>query len=263
MTETLAPVPADRLAEIIALSRELGRPDRSWALLAEGNTSVAVGEDAMLVKASGAEMATAGAADFVLVRLADYDALLADEAAGDEDVARVFAAAVGWGSGRPSVESLLHAVCQRLPGVRAVGHTHPVAVNSVLCSRSASALVAGALFPDQVVVLGARPLLIDYHDPGLTLARVAARQLAAHLAATGTAPKVVYLVNHGMFALGATPAEVLRITEMATKVAAILLGTLAAGGPVYLTAADTERIDRRPDEVLRRARLADGKKRID
>ena len=269
------PTPATReqaLAALVELSRELGRPDRAWAVLAEGNTSVALGGDSgsMLVKASGASMAIAVPDDFVEVRIAEVLALVdaagadaadasaadaAAEAADDEAVRELFAAASDGGR-RPSVEALLHAVCLDLPGVEAVGHTHPIPVNGLLCSPQASLLVAGSLFPDQIVVLGTDPLLVPYIDPGLKLARAVRRMLRERVASTGSVPKVVYLANHGMFALGASTAEVLQITEMAVKVATVLLHTLAAGGPVFLDDAQVARIDTRPDELLRRAALA-------
>jgi rhamnose utilization protein RhaD (predicted bifunctional aldolase and dehydrogenase) len=283
-------------AALVELSRELGRPDRAWAVLAEGNTSVALGDGRMLVKASGASMAIAVPGDFVAVGLPEVLALVdaapddpaapadrapatgatvdtgagvdlaadaadagADPSADDDEAVRaLFEAAAEQGGRRPSVEALLHAVCLTLPGVEAVGHTHPVPVNALLCSPRASLLVEGALFPDQIVVLGTDPLLVPYVDPGLPLARVVRRMLGERLAATGSVPKVIYLGNHGMFALGASPAEVLRITEMAVKVAQVVLGSLAAGGPVFLSAEDVARIDTRPDELLRRAALAAG-----
>ncbi|MBF4573087.1 class II aldolase/adducin family protein [Herbiconiux sp. VKM Ac-1786] len=254
-------------AALVELSRELGRPDRAWAVLAEGNTSLALGDGRMLVKASGASMAIAVPGDFVAVGLPEVLALVdasadADPSGGhsqdDDEAVRALFGAAAAGGRRPSVEALLHAVCLALPGVEAVGHTHPVPVNALLCSPRASLLVDGALFPDQIVVLGTDPLLVPYVDPGLPLARVVRRMLRSRLDATGSVPKVVYLGNHGMFALGSSPAEVLRITEMAVKVAQVVLGSLAAGGPVYLSAEDVARIDTRPDELLRRAALAAG-----
>ncbi len=252
-----SPPGTDERATLVALSRELGRPDRGWALLAEGNTSLRVGADAMLVKASGVSMARAGAEDFVGVALSEVLALVDSPNAGDEDVRVVFeAAAARAGGRRPSVEALLHAVCLDLPGVTTVGHTHPVAVNGLLCSARPSLLTEGSLFPDQVVVLGTNPLLVPYIDPGLRLAQAVRTMLVEHLAATGAPPKVIYLQNHGLFALGASSTEVLQVTEMAVKVASVVLGTLAAGGPVYLDPAEVARIDTRPDELLRRAALA-------
>lgn len=250
----------DLLDRFVAFSRDLGRPDRAWALLAEGNTSLLLtddGDPAMLVKASGASMAVATAEDAVRLAIGPVLDLVDSHTGGDAEVAALFDAAALAGNGRrPSVEAILHAVCLDLPGVVAVGHTHPVPVNALLCSPSADALTRGSLFPDQIVVLGTDPLLVPYVDPGLELARTVRRMLREQLATTGRVPKVVYLQNHGMFALGSSAAEVLRITEMAVKVAQVLLGALAAGGPVYLSDEAVARIDTRPDELLRRAALA-------
>jgi ribulose-5-phosphate 4-epimerase/fuculose-1-phosphate aldolase len=67
---------------------------------------------------------------------------------------------------------------------------------------------------------------------------------------------VLFLRNHGIFALGASRDEVLQITEMAVKVATVLQAAVAAGGPVFLTDAQADRIDSRPDEHHRRRALA-------
>jgi rhamnose utilization protein RhaD (predicted bifunctional aldolase and dehydrogenase) len=238
-----------RRAAIAALSRELGRPDRDWALLAEGNASVALADGRMLVKASGVAMATASAEDFVSLGIRETLHLVDSAGGGDEEVSALFDAAEVAGM-RPSVEALLHAVCLDLPGVTAVGHTHPIPVNALLCSARASALTDGSLFPDQIVVLGVDQLLVPYVDPGLRLAQVVRTLLREHVEATGIGPKVIYLRNHGMFALGHSDEEVLQITEMAVKVARV-----AAGGPVYLEPEQVARIDTRPDEVARRAAL--------
>lgn len=263
MNQTTERQTAESVRErLVDFSHELGRPDRAWALLAEGNTSIRLpdagdGHAAMLVKASGASMARAAPDDFVRLDLAPVLALVDGTGGGDREVAAIFEAAASAEAGkRPSVEAILHAVCLDLPGVLAVGHTHPVPVNALLCSTGAEALVGGALFPDQIVVLGTNPLLVPYIDPGLQLARVVRTMLREHLAATGRVPKVVYLRNHGMFALGGSEAEVLQITEMAVKVAEVVIGTLAAGGPVYLSDEAVARIDTRPDEVLRRTALS-------
>lgn len=240
----------EQLAE---LARQLGRADRDWAILAEGNVSSLSDGRTVKVKASGAWMSSATADDITEVGLSDLLALIDDPTAGDADVARVFdAAAARSGGRRPSVESLLHAVCLDRPGVTVVGHTHPVSVNALLCSEHAGLLTSGALFPDQIVVLGTNPLLIPYIDPGLRLAQEVRRRLHD----VDATPRVIYLQNHGMFALGASAAEVEQITAMADKVARVILGALAAGGPVFMDDAEVARIDTRPDELLRRAALA-------
>jgi len=243
------------LQEIVALSRALGDPVLELAILGEGNTSLRSGEGTMLVKASGASLASVTEADFVELETAPLTALLDDPAADDDAVARAFAPVEARTGRRPSVESMLHAACLELGGARAVGHTHPVPVLALLCSRHAESLATEMLFPDQIVVLGRRPLFVPYVDPGLALARRVRDDLEAHVARHGEPPKVIYLGNHGLFALGATPEHVLQITAMAVKASRVLAGALAVGGVSALADAEADRIDARPDEHYRRAAL--------
>jgi rhamnose utilization protein RhaD (predicted bifunctional aldolase and dehydrogenase) len=244
------------LEQILALSRALGDPARELAILGEGNTSLRSGPGMMLVKASGASLASVAPADFVEVEIAPLVALLDDPAADDAAVAAAFAPVEARTGRRPSVEAMLHAVCLDLGGAVAVGHTHPVPVLALLCSEHAEALATHMLFPDQVVVLGRRPLFVPYVDPGLSLARRVREELVAHIGRHAEPPKVIYLGNHGLFALGHTTEHVLQITAMAVKAARVLAGALAAGGARPLGEADADRIDTRPDEHYRRAALA-------
>ncbi|GAA2459308.1 hypothetical protein GCM10010191_94400 [Actinomadura vinacea] len=245
----------DPLEDLIALTRDLGRPDRDLVVLAEGNTSIRTGRGRMLVKASGSRMARAAAADFVEVDTAGLLGLLDQDEAAD-DLPEAMLAARTAGEGRPSIEALLHALCIEHAGASVVGHTHPVAANALLCSDRAHLLVEGALFPDQVVVLGRHALLVPYADPGLDIAREVDRGLRGHLERHGTPPRLIYLANHGIFALGSSTAEVDAITEMAVKLARVMSGVLAAGEPAYLPPESVAALDGRPDETRRRARLA-------
>jgi rhamnose utilization protein RhaD (predicted bifunctional aldolase and dehydrogenase) len=249
------------LEAIVALSRALGDPARELAILGEGNTSLRSGDGAMLVKASGASLATAAAEDFVELETAPLLALLDKPSADDVTVAEAFAAVEARTGRRPSVEAMLHAVCLERGGAHAVGHTHPEPVLALLCSPHAPALATHLLFPDQIVVLGRHPLFVPYVDPGLALARRVRDDLDAHVARHGEPPRAIYLGNHGLFALGRTPEHVLQITAMAVKASRVLAGALAAGGATPLTEADADRIDARLDEHYRRERLeraADG-----
>ncbi|WP_053385611.1 class II aldolase/adducin family protein [Leucobacter japonicus] len=252
MTDT-AP---DRISEIVELTRRAGDPEREYAILAEGNTSLRTVPDRMLVKATGTSMSDADAGSFVEVDLPSYWDAIDGGAESDDFVRELFARATTWGDGRPSVESVLHAVCQRLDGVEAVVHTHPAPVNALLCSDQAELLTAGALFPDQIVVMGRRPLLVPYVDPGLPLARAVSRALQDHLEQHGERPRVIYLRNHGVFALARTADEALSITQMTVKCAEVLSSALSIGGPVFLSDEHASRIDTRPDEILRRSMLA-------
>lgn len=241
-------------ARPVRLAQELGRPDRDWAVLAEGNCSEAIDHARAWVKVSGTFMSTATEDDFVEVDLDELLEIIDDPHSGDDAVTGAFdRIAAANGGRRPSVEALLHAVCLRQDGIRTVAHTHPTPVNAVLCSAGGSLIAEGSLFPDQVVVLGPRPLFVPYIDPGLALARTVSTMLAQR---EDDVPRVIYLGNHGMFALGATADEVIRITEMAVKVARILLGSASLGGHRFLSDADVVRIDTRPDERHRRAALS-------
>lgn len=253
---TIAPTAPERLQEIVALSRVVGESERELVILAEGNTSLRTGVDRMLVKATGCSLRTASADSFVEVDLNGLRQLIAEDTEEDEAVAQMFARAHRWGKGRPSVESLLHAVCLEIDTVDTVVHTHPTAVNALLCSDQAARLIDGSLFPDQIVVLGRNNLLVPYVDPGLTLARHVAKALVEHREKYGDHPKVIYLRNHGMFALGSSPDEAIQITDMAVKAARVLLGALAAGRPVFLDDKHADRIHTRPDELVRRSILA-------
>lgn len=245
-----------RITEIVDLTRRAGDPRQEFAILAEGNTSLRTAPDRMLVKATGSSMSEADSESFVEVDLPTYWRAIDGGPDGDDFVRKMFAEATTWGVGRPSVESVLHAVCQRLDGVEAVVHTHPVPVNALLCSDRAELLVEGALFPDQIVVMGRHPLLVPYVDPGLPLARTVSAALREHIERHGERPRVIYLRNHGVFALAGTTEEALSITQMTVKCAEVLNEALAIGTPLFLTEEHASRIDTRPDELLRRTMLA-------
>lgn len=246
------------LDRIISLSRTLGAPERDLVILAEGNTSVRTGPDRMLVKASGAHLATAGADDFVEVALSEMIALLANADTDQQAIAEVFNRLGAATGRRPSVEAMLHAICLLEGGASVVGHTHPVPVNALLCCEHAQTLASVIVYPEQIVILGRRALLIPYVDPGLSLARMVRDRLHEHITAEGAPPKVIYLANHGMFALGATTTEVVQITEMAVKVSRIMQAGLAIGALAPLTDSASDRIHDREDEQHRRAVLSRG-----
>jgi rhamnose utilization protein RhaD (predicted bifunctional aldolase and dehydrogenase) len=250
--------------DLVGLSRRLGDPAADLAILGEGNTSADVGDGSFLVKASGASLARAGDGDFVRVNRAAILALIDDATLDEYDVTGLGTrlrdavdAPDGVPARPPSIEAMLHALALDLAGARYVGHTHPTAVNRLLCSDRAAELVAGALFPDQVVVCGRNALLVPYAEPGLPLGRAVRDGLRAHLDRYGTPPKLIYLGNHGIVAMGGSAAEVLQITEMSVKAARILHGALAVGAPRFLPDASADRLDRRPDEIHRRRVLAD------
>ena len=100
------------------------------------------------------------------------------------------------------------------------------------------------------------PLFVPYGEPGLPLGRIMLERFEAFLDEHGAPPRLVLLANHGIVALGSTPAEVAAITAMAVKGASIRAGTLAAGGPAFLGAAQAARLFGREDEQARLRGLA-------
>jgi rhamnose utilization protein RhaD (predicted bifunctional aldolase and dehydrogenase) len=244
---------------LVALSHELADPAADLVVLGEGNTSADLGDGTFLVKASGVPLGRVGDGDLVRLEHAAILALIDDPGLDQHDqaglAARMRDAAVRPGP-PASIETMLHALGLDLPGVAVAGHTHPTAVNTLLCSDRARELVAGALFPDQVVVCGAAPLLVPYAEPGLPLARAVRDGLRAHTDTHGAPPRLVYLGNHGIVALGADAAQVTAVTTMAVKAARVLAGALAVGRPAWLDPDTVARLDTRPDEAHRRRVLA-------
>ncbi len=238
---------------LIGLSRRLSEPERDLVILGDGNTSARVDDDTFLVKASGSYLHQISADGFTKVRLSPLLEMIDDTAKSDADIQKGLASAKVDPSGRhPSIETLLHALAYSLCGASFVGHTHPISLNSILCSRDARQALSGHLFSESALYLGNAPLILPYADPGMPLARSLKQELISHLEKHGEAPRVFYLLNHGLVALGNTAQEVENITAMAVKSARILLGTYALGGPNFLPQADVNRITSRPDEVYRR-----------
>jgi ribulose-5-phosphate 4-epimerase/fuculose-1-phosphate aldolase len=90
----------------------------------------------------------------------------------------------------------------------------------------------------------------------LALGRLVLQRLNDFLSAGGEPPRAILLINHGLFALGASGEEAAAITAMVVKAAQIRLGALAAGGLRFLPSGEAERLYEREDERGRRRQLA-------
>lgn len=244
------------LEELIKLSHELGREERQLAILGEGNTSVNCGDDTFWVKASGSQLGTIDETGFSRVSLDAIGELIQTSSLTDEQIADGLQNALVVKTHRkPSVETFLHALCYREAHVAWVGHTHPVSINQILCSKLGAEPFLRPIFPDGIVVCGLHPVVVPYIDPGIALAHVVQDELRRYLDKYGYPPKMLLMVNHGLVALGRSAREILNIFLMADKWARVILGTYAFGGPVYMTVADAERIDSRLDEHYRQREL--------
>ncbi len=246
---------------LLELAAHVGEA-RQMAILGEGNISGKLDGGRFLVKASGTRLAALQPDHLIAVEAGPLLAAMEGDIEMDDAAmkrllldARVDAEAL-----KPSVESLFHAWLLQAPGVNYVGHTHPIAVNEILCSPHAEDFATKRLFPDQIVYCGAESVLVSYVDPGLTLAREIARQVDAFRARTGQAPKTILLKNHGLIALGSNHTEVMAALDMAEKAACIFVGAASLGGPVFMAPHHVRRIDHRPDEHYRQRMLGEVKR---
>ncbi len=236
------------------LSHHLGEEWREYVIIGEGNTSARIDADTFWVKASGANLRTIDTTGFVRVNLNQVLTLL-DSRPSDEDITRVLmqARVTPANGARPSVETVLHATLYGLTDAAFIGHTHPTAVNIILGSDHAEDITRH-LIPDEVVVCGVESVFVPYTDPGVPLAQAVRSRVRAFVERYGQGPRVIYLQNHGLFALGQSARQVENITAMAVKHAAVLAGALPLG-PRFLSEPSVARLHSRPDEEVRRARF--------
>jgi rhamnose utilization protein RhaD (predicted bifunctional aldolase and dehydrogenase) len=241
------------LDQLVEMTRLLGQPHLNYVIIGEGNTSFRADADTFWIKASGQGMNGISEAGFVRVRFAPILDLLEQQISSSALQAAMQAAKVDpKSSARPSVEVTFHAALLHGCDVPCIGHTHPLAVNAILCSNRAEQFADNRMFPDEVVLCGPRSVLVPYVDPGLPLSLAIRERMRVYMQEFGEAPKVVLLQNHGLIALGQTPTEIINITAMCVKAAGIFGAACALGEPVFMTRADIMHIYRRPDEIYRR-----------
>jgi len=239
------------------LGRNLGRAERGLVILAEGNTSAREDSDTFWVKASGFSLCGIGPDGFLAVKFSPIFAALRQGTANDEEVRQILSdARAEPGQLMPSVETFMHAYLLNLTGVAYVGHTHPVHMLSILCLADAKTMAATRVFPDEVVCCGPASAFVPYVDPGLPLALAIRDSVEQFVDTHGELPKTIWLANHGLIAIGKSPAEVESATSMSEKSAKIRLGSLASQKAIrYMDKAEIERIRGRPDEHYRQRLL--------
>lgn len=196
---------------LVAVSRKYGSDPR-FVIAGGGNTSYKTA-DRLWVKASGFAMATIEEDGFAVLDRALLNPMgekqySSDSASREAQVKEDLAAACITKDRRPSVETSLHNCI----GAAYVVHTHPTAVNGLMCSVEAAQKCA-ELFPEA--------LYIEYTDPGYTLFKKVYDRIAEYKAARGHEPEVIFLQNHGVF-VGADSTE--RIDEIYSGIVARLEG---------------------------------------
>ncbi len=242
------------LTELVGMSARLGKPENDYVILGEGNTSAKIDENFFYVKASGKYLSLSDENTFVKVKAKEALAILDAGDLTDEEIKdSLFAVCADPANKmKPSVETTFHAFLLSLPDVNFVGHTHPTAVNSLLCSVNAEEILHSRIFPDEIVYCGIQPIYIEYVDPGLELARIIRERSFRFIEEQGCTPKVILIQNHGLIALGKSAHEVEAITAMWCKTCRVLAGAHIFGGVRYFTKDNVERIYTRPDEHYRK-----------
>ena len=185
------------------------------AILGEGNTSARISDDTFIVKASGSSLGTLQAGQVAKCR---FDGLL------------------------PALDAKKMTDAE-------------VAVNQILATKHTQAFATKRMCPDEIVCCGAEFVVVPYVDPGLKLAQAIRKAVTAYVKRVARAPRVILLENHGMIALGSSPAAVMAATLMAVKAAEVFIGAVNLGSPRFMTSAAMKRIEGRPDEHYRRKML--------
>ena len=251
-----APGRREKLNLLLKLSHQLADSIHPLAILGEGNTSVKLGDETFMVKASGASLGTLDKTGVVECRLATLLPLLEKSNLTDAEVdGTLLDSRVDPRAKKPSVEALFHAWLLTLPGIVFVGHTHAPAVNSILCSPRAAEFAVMRIFPDEIVCCNVASVFIPYTDPGLKLAQAIRTHTEEFTGNFGRPPRVILMENHGLITLGRSIEAVRSAMLMAEKAATIWLGAAALGGPRFMTPEHVARIAGRPDEAVRRKML--------
>ncbi|MCC6614274.1 MAG: class II aldolase/adducin family protein [Anaerolineae bacterium] len=249
----------EQLTKLVEMTRTLGQPQNDYVIVGEGNTSCRADGGTFWIKASGQQMNGIEANGFVQVHAAPILEML-EKSPGDlaaqknvMEAARVDPAV----KLMPSVEVSFHAMLLEECNAQYIGHTHPVAINQILCSTRAEEFARKRMFPDQVVLCGPESVLVPYVDPGLPLAIAIRDRVRAYIDTYNEPPKVILLANHGLIVVGQTATEILNVTGMTVKSARILIGACSVGEPVFMADEDIPHIYRRPDEIYRRQQFVE------
>ncbi len=198
------------LAQLIEISCAVGvRPE--YVQAGGGNTSIKSADGkSMAIKSSGVPLSAMSASTgwvevnvpAVLSIFDRTDLATLETDAREAQVLQHFYAAVTGGSGRPSVETALHAILGKV-----VIHTHSVAANAVNCGPGVKAL-------EEITRPGeAPPLWIPYTDPGWKLALTIKSASEDYRRTHGSMPTVIFMGNHGLLVAAEEASACLSLHE--------------------------------------------------
>jgi len=244
--------------ELIDLTVSLGRPEKELAILAEGNTSALLRDGRVVLKASGSNMASVTAQDFVVVEVDPLMAIVDSPNSTQDDLSAALDAGMSGGRRRRgSIEALVHIGVQAVSPAAFIAHTHPTAVLGILCSARAETAWSEWVYSDEAVVIGV-PLYVPYATPGIDLGRIFVAALRRYVDSHGQLPSLVLLGNHGIVAIAPTAESVAGISDMAVKGARVRAIAYAVGGAVPIPTASVSNFLARSDIAERRMNLSAG-----
>jgi rhamnose utilization protein RhaD (predicted bifunctional aldolase and dehydrogenase) len=239
---------------LVELSREFGR--EQLVILGEGNTSAKISDESFLVKASGSKLGSLVDVELTECLFERIMPVFERAEISEVEVEEILAGSRKEPNAlKPSIETFFHAYLLTLPGVRFVGHTHPIPINQILCSPLGQRFASRRQCPDEVVCCGPVSLYIPYEDPGLILARRIKDAVEAFQTDHGRLPRVILLESHGVITFGPSIDAVRTAMQMTVKAAQIFIGAQALGGARPLPDSDVDRIENRLDEEYRRKML--------
>lgn len=234
-------MPAVQKSELAQLARDLSaHPSRS-VLWQEGSCALKLSDQRYLVTPRGALLASFLEDECVELDLPKMEDLSKAETITEEQFNE--AVISGHSKKEPSTDSLLYAFLLSLEEVQIAAHLHPREVNQILCSPRARQFADRRMLPTEIIGCGSAALLASYADPGLPLAKEVRRRMVLWRDRFKSVPKVVLVQNHGMFVLGKSCQEIIRITEMMIKSAQVFIGAAIMGGPVFLTPNNVSQIE--------------------
>jgi len=182
-----------------------------FVVACEGNLSVRLDRDRILVTPAGACKGHLGPEDLLVTDLNGV---------------------VLCGTRRPSTEMLMHLLYYRLrPEVRAVCHAHPpIATGFAAAGRA----LEEAVLPEVIVGLGKIPLA-PYGTPGTW-------ELCAGLESLAMEFDAILLENHGVVTCGQDLTTAYQRLETVERFATILLTAESLGGPRLLPHAEVQKL---------------------
>ncbi len=182
-----------------------------FVVACEGNLSVRLDRDRILVTPAGACKGHLGPEDLLVTDLSGV---------------------VLCGTRRPSTEMLMHLLYYQLrPDVQAVCHAHPpIATGFAAAGRA----LEEAVLPEVILGLGKIPLA-PYGTPGTW-------ELCAGLEPLATEFDAILLENHGVVTCGQDLTTAYQRMETVERFATILLTAESLGGPHLLSQAEVRKL---------------------